>query len=81
MSPFPGDYPKFVPVFAVIKLFACSTQMSMKIKLLTKTNMLINNTSLIFKLSDVVFIMSFNVKMPTIVGILTLMSIINFMLS
>ena len=32
-------------------------------------------------LSDVVFIMLINVKMPTIVAILTFMSMINFMLS
>ena len=32
-------------------------------------------------LSDVVFIMLINVKMPTIVGILTIISRINFMLS
>ena len=32
-------------------------------------------------LSDVVFIMLINVKMPTIVGILTFMSRINFVLS
>ena len=32
-------------------------------------------------LSDVVFIMLINVKMPTIVGIITFMSRINFMLS
>ena len=31
--------------------------------------------------SDVVFIMLINVKMPTIVGILTLMSRVNFVLS
>ena len=31
--------------------------------------------------SDVVFIMLINIKMPTIVGILTFMSRINFMLS
>ena len=37
--------------------------------------------NLAFKLSDVVFIMLINVKMPTIVGILTFMSMINFMLS
>ena len=35
---------------------------------------------LAFKLSDV-FIMLINVKMPTIVGILTFISMINFMLS
>ena len=33
------------------------------------------------KLSDVVFILLINVKMPTIVGVLTFMSIINFILS
>ena len=32
-------------------------------------------------LSDVVFIMLINVKMPTVVGILTFMSMINFVLS
>ena len=36
---------------------------------------------LALSLSDVVFIMLINVKMPTIVGILSLMSMINFMLS
>ena len=34
-----------------------------------------------FKLSDVAFVMLINVKMPTIVAILTLKSIINFMVS
>ena len=34
-----------------------------------------------FKLSDIVFIMLINVKMPTIVGILTFMTMINFMIS
>ena len=38
-------------------------------------------TLLAFKLSDVVFIMLRNVKMPNIVGILTFISMINFMLS
>ena len=36
-------------------------------------------TFLAFKLSDVVFIVLINVKMPTIVGILTFMSMIKFM--
>ena len=36
---------------------------------------------LALSLLDVVFIMLINVKMPTIVGILTFMSMINFMLS
>ena len=38
-------------------------------------------TFLAFKLSDVVFIMLIDVKMPTIAGILTFMSMVNFMLS
>ena len=33
-----------------------------------------------FKLTDIIFIMLINVKVPTIVGILTLLSMINFML-
>ena len=36
---------------------------------------------LAFSPSDVVFIMLINVKMPTIVGILTFMSMLNFVLS
>ena len=36
---------------------------------------------IVLSLSDVVFIMLINVKMPTIVGILTFMSRINFVLS
>ena len=53
----------------------------MKFQLLMKTKLLKNKTFLAFKLSDVVYIMLINVKMPTIVGILTFMSMINFMLS
>ena len=40
-----------------------------------------NRMLLAFSLSDVAFIMLINVKMPTIVGILTFMSMINFVLS
>ena len=46
----------------------------MKYQLLIKTNMLKIETVYAFKLLDVVFIMLIHVKMPTIVGILTLMS-------
>ena len=46
-----------------------------------KTKMLKNKYFSCFSNSDVVFIMLINVKMPTIVGILTFMSTINFMLS
>ena len=59
--------------------FSCSTKLSMKFELLTKTKML--KTFFAFKLSDVVFIMLINDKLPTIVGILTFMGMINFMLS
>ena len=59
----------------VIKLFSCSTQLSTKFQLLIKTKMLKNKDVLAFKPSDVLFIKLINV------GILTFMSMINFMLS
>ena len=46
----------------VIKHFSCSTQLSTKFQLLIKTKIQTNALSL----SDVVFIMLINVKMPTI---------------
>ena len=46
-----------------------------------KTKMLKTLIFFAFKLSDLVFIMLLNFKMPTIVGILTFMSRINFVLS
>ena len=45
-----------------------------------KTKMLKNKTFIAFKLSDVVFVMLINIKMPPYVVILTFMSMINFML-
>ena len=54
----------------VIKLFSCSTQLSTKFQLLIKTKIL-TKKFLALSLSGVVFIMLINVKMPTIVGILT----------
>ena len=54
----------------IIELFSCSTQLSMKFQPLVITKML-----------TVVFILLLNVRMPTIVGILTFMCWINFMLS
>ena len=65
----------------VIKQFSCSTQLSRKFQLLIKTKIPINEEVSCFSLSDVVFILLINVKMPTIVGILTFMSMINFVLS
>ena len=67
----------------LIQVFSCSTQLSTKFQLLIKTKIQTNEevSCLNLSLSDVVFIMVINVKMPTIVGILTFMSRINFMLS
>ena len=64
------------------KTFSCSTQLSMNFHLLIKPK--IPTTEIFFfalSLSDVVFIVLVNVKMPTIVGILIFMSRINFVLS
>ena len=66
----------------VIKLLSCSTQLSMKFQLLIKTEIPTNEevycfSSIALSLSDVVFILLINVKMSTIVGILTFMSNVN----
>ena len=53
----------------------------MKFQLFIKTKMLINKDFAAFKLSDVVFTMLINVKMPTTIGILTFMSMNILMLS
>ena len=67
-----------VPDPKVIKLFSCSTQVSIKFQLLIKTETPKKiGIYCFFKLSYDVFIMLINVKMPTIVGILTFMSRIN----
>ena len=65
----------------VIKLFSCSTQLSTKFQLLKKTKIPTNKKFLALSLSKVAFIMLINVKTPTIVGVLTFMSMIHFMLS
>ena len=57
-----------------IKNISCSTQLSTKFQLLIKKFP-------ILILSEIVFIMLINVKMPTLVRILTFMSMINIMLS
>ena len=49
--------------------------------MLIKSKILKNKDFLVFILSEVVFIKLINIKMPTNVGILTFMSIINLMLS
>ena len=65
----------------ITKHLSCSTQLSRKFQVLIKTK---KNKQILkcftLSLSDVVFIMLINVKMPTIVGILTFMSRINFVL-
>ena len=54
----------------VIKPFSCSTQLSTIFQLLIKTKIPTNEKKfLVLRLSDVVFIMLINVKMPTIVAI------------
>ena len=61
-----------------IKHFSCSTQLSTKFQLLIKTEIPTNKEVSCLYPSEVVFIMLINVKMPTIVGILTFMSRMNF---
>ena len=61
----------------VIKLFPCSSQLSTKFQLLIKTKYRQIKKCLALSLSDVVFIVLINVKMPAIIGILTFMSRIN----
>ena len=65
----------------VIRLFSCSTQLSTKFHLPVKTKIRYMKKFLALSLSDVVVIMLISVKMPIIVGILTFMSRINFVLS
>ena len=57
------------PCPEAIKLFSCSTQLSRKFQLLIKLKYRQIKKCLALSLSDVVFIMLTNVKMPTIVGI------------
>ena len=63
------------------KTFSCPTQLSRKFQLLTKTKKRKGKKFLAFSFSGLVIIMLINVKMPIIVGILTFMSRMNFMLS
>ena len=76
-----GHYLTELPGSEAIKLFSCSSHLSIGFQLLIKTKLQKGKAFLAFKLSDVVFIKLINVKMPTIVGILTFMSMINLMLS
>ena len=66
----------------VIKRFSCSSQLSTTFQLLMKKLKYRQmKTFLALSVSDVVFIMLINVKMPTFVGILTFMSRTKFVLS
>ena len=65
----------------VIKLFPFSTQLSTKFQLLINTKILSNKEVSCFNALRCCIYHAKNVKMPTIVGILTLMSRINFILS
>ena len=58
------------------KTFSCFSQLILKFQL----KHLKKKIFLAFKLSAVAFIVLINVRMPTIVGILTFISMINFML-
>ena len=64
----------------VIKLFFVLNSNEHEIQMLIKSKILKKKIFLAFRRSDVVFIMLLNVEMPTIVGILTFMSMINFVL-
>ena len=64
----------------LIQLLSCSTSLSMRFELLIKTKHDAKNYLCIpLKHSDVVIILPVNVKMPTIVGILTFTSRINML--
>ena len=67
----------------VIKFLSGLTQLSTKFQLLINANIPTKKTFLALSLSDAVFIMQINVKMPTNVNvaILTFMSRINIVLS
>ena len=67
----------------VIKLFSSSAQLSMKFQLLINVEIAKISGTFRFKTQKLVilFILLINVKMPTIVGILTFMSRINFSLN
>ena len=64
-----------------INLFSCSTQLSMKFQMLISIKMSRNSAFSGSGKPMMLFFLLINVKMPTIVGILTFMSRKNFMLS
>ena len=65
----------------VIKKISCSTQLSTEFQMLIKTKIPTNKEASCFKYLRCCIISLINVKMPTMVDILTFMSRINFVLS
>ena len=61
--------PRIKPSLEFIKLFSCSIHLSMIFQLLIKGHMVKIKIFLVLKLSDVVFILLINIKMPKIFGI------------
>ena len=70
-----------VPLWFKSAVFTSGPEVVKLIRLIKTTILKKNKDVLAYKLTDVLFIMLINVKMPTIVGILTFMSMIKFMLS
>ena len=69
------------PDLEVIKHFSCSTQLSIKLKMLISIKISRNSA---FSGSDkprMLFLLLINVKMPTVIGILIFLTRKNFMLS
>ena len=65
----------------VIKLFSCSAQLSMKFKMLISIKISRNSAFFRLRLACNAVFPAINVEMPTVAGILTLMSSKIFMLS
>ena len=64
-----------------VRLFVASFVVLVRVSQVVYISVTAEHKSLIKQLSDVLFIMLINGKMPTIAGILSFMSIINFMVS
>ena len=69
------------PGLEVIKLFSSSAPLSMKFQLLINDKIVQISGKFRFNTQQLVIYPAHNVKMPTLVGILTFMSRINFSLS
>ena len=76
-----SSYRKQWPGPDVIKRFPCSTQLSVKFKLLINDKMVQINLNFCFRSPKPIMYLACNVKMPTSVGTFTFMSMIIFSLS